>query len=450
MPIKAAAILFAGLITSSSLSMAGEVSQAERLWPHWRGPRATGVAPQGNPPIHWSENRNIGWKVEIPGKGLATPIVWGEKIFISSAVPTGDAVADLPDESTQHRRRGPRKVRPTHVQQFTLFAINRSDGNLLWRRVLREELPGEGTHPTASWASSSPVTDGENVYAHFGSHGLYCLSMAGDLLWEKDLGDMRVRLEFGEGSSPVLYEDKIVVNWDHEGQSFIVALDKKTGREVWRNNREESTSWASPIVVEYANRKQVITSATNRVRGYDFDSGELIWESEGMTLNTIPSPVSAGGMVFAASGFRGNTLLAIRLAAAQGEITESDAIVWQYDRDTPYTPSPLLYGDSLYFLKRNNGFLTNLDAGTGRLHYGPVRLEDVSNVYASPVGAANRVYVVGREGATVVIEHGRQFKVLAVNRLDDGFDASPAIVDHEIYLRGKRSLYRISTEEPLP
>ena len=154
--------------------------------------------------------------------------------------------------------------------------------------------------------------------------------------------------------------------------------------------------------------------------------------------------------MFAASGFRGNALLAIRLAAAQGEITESDAIVWQYDRDTPYTPSPLLYGDSLYFLKRNNGVLTKLDAATGQVHYGPERLEDISNVYASPVGATNRVYVVGREGATVVIDHGSQFKVLAVNHLDDGFDASPAIVDNEIYLRGKRYLYRISTEEPLP
>ncbi len=442
--MKAITILLVGVFMFSGLSTTEQVSPAQRFWPQWRGPQATGVAPHGNPPVQWSESQNIGWKVEIPGKGSATPIVWDDQVFVLSAVPTGEPVTGPSDR--RGRRRGPPKTGPTHVQQFTIFAINRSDGSVLWKRVLREELPHEGTHPTASWASCSPVTDGENVYAYFGSYGLYCLSMTGDLLWEKDLGDMRIKLEFGEGSSPVLHGDKIVVNQDHEAQSFIVALDKKTGREVWRNDRDERTSWSSPIVVELAEGKQVITSATNRVRSYDLESGKLLWESQGMTLNAIPSPVSAGGLLFVTSGFRGNALLAIRLAAARGDITGSDAIPWQYDRDTPYTPSPLLYDDSLYFLKRNNGVLTSLNPGTGEVHYGPVRLEQISNVYASPVGAAGRVYVVGREGASVVIEHGNPFKVLAVNHLDDGFDASPAVVDNEIYLRGTRYLYRISKD----
>ena len=444
--MKGIALLLTTIFLSSGLPAAGKDSRSDQFWAQWRGPRATGVAPHGNPPIHWSETRNIGWKVEIPGQGLATPIVWDDKVFVLSAIPTSGSTTSSSEQPSRRRRRGPPKKPPTQAHQFTIFAIKRSDGRILWKRVLREELPHEGTHATATWASASPVTDGENVYAHFGSRGLYCLSMSGDLLWEKDLGDMRIRLQFGEGSSPVLYGDKIIVNWDHEGQSFIVALDKKTGREIWRNDREEMTSWSTPIVVARKEGAQVITSATHRVRSYDVDSGKLIWQSEGMTLNTIPSPVAADGMVFVASGFRGNALLAIRLAAARGDITGSNAIPWRYDRDTPYTPSPLLYGDSLYFLKGNNGVLTNIKSRTGEVLYGPSRLEDISNVYASPVGAAGRVYIVGREGASVVVEHGNQFKILAVNRLDDGFDASPAVVDDEIYLRGKRHLYRISKD----
>jgi outer membrane protein assembly factor BamB len=332
------------------------------------------------------------------------------------------------------------------VQQFTIIAFNREDGRVLWRKVLREQLPHEGTHMTGTWASPSPITDGERVYAFFGSYGLYCLDMEGNLLWEKDLGDLKTRLAFGEGSSPYLYGDRIVVNWDHEGPSFIVVLDKRTGKEIWRRDRDEITSWATPLVVDYAGLRHTIVNATDRVRSYDLDTGEVIWEAAGMTVNVIPSPVFADGVVYVASGFRGNALLAIRLAGARGDITGTDNIVWSLDRDTPYTPSPLLYGDNLYFLKTNDGILSAYSASTGEKHFGPVRLEEVPNVYASPAGAADRVYIAGRDGGTMVIANGPVFELLAVNELDDGFDASPALVDREIYLRGKRSLYRISED----
>jgi len=437
-------VAVASLCLASTAVSNAESDSAELYWPQWRGPLATGVSPSADPPIEWDESKNIAWKVEVPGKGSASPIVWDQTVFVLSAVPVGDPIEPEAQPDTSQGRRGPRGLQPTRVQQFTIIAFHREDGRVLWSRVLRQQLPHEGTHTTGTWASPSPMTDGERVYAFFGSFGLYCLDMEGNLLWEKDLGEMQTRLAFGEGSSPYLYEDKLVVNWDHEGPSFIVVLDKRTGKEIWRRDRDEITSWATPLVVDYAGQRQAIINATDRVRSYDLDTGELIWEVAGMTVNVIPSPVFSDGIVYVASGFRGNALLAIRLAGARGDITGSDHIVWSLDHDTPYTPSPLLYGGNLYFLKTNNGILSAYNARTGEKNFGPIRLEKVPNIYASPVGAANRVYIAGRDGGTMVIANGPVFKVLAVNELDDGFDASPALVDREIYMRGKRYLYRIS------
>jgi outer membrane protein assembly factor BamB len=398
----------------------------DRFWPQWRGPRLTGVAPQGNPPLEWSETRNVKWKADIPGLGSATPVVWGDAIYVLTSVP------DEPGGSA--------------AQRFTVIAYGRQDGKVLWQRVVRQEAPHEGHHATNTFASASALTDGERVYAFFGSRGLYALDLKGNVKWEKDLGDMNIKMGFGEAASPALHGDRLVVNWDHEGESFIVALDKRTGKELWRVPREEKTSWATPLVVEHAGRAQVITSATSRVRSYDLATGELIWQLSGMTANAIPTPVHADGIVYLTSGFRGNALMAVSLADAKGDITNTPAVLWRYDRDTPYVPSPLLYGEQLYFLKSNSGVLTSFDAKTGKKLYGEQRLEGVPNVYASPVGAGGRLYVAGREGAVAVVQHGIEFKLLGVNTLDDGFDASPVVVGDELYLRGRKYLYRISTK----
>jgi outer membrane protein assembly factor BamB len=434
-------LTFAVLLSGASLP-----DDLDRNWPTWRGPHATGVSPKGNPPIEWSETKNVRWKTEIPGKGSASPIVWGDKVFVLTAIPTEkrDPAKASPAPAEAAPQRGPRGPQPEFIQQFAIFAVSRKDGKILWQKVLREELPHEGTHPTGTWASPSAVTDGELVWAFFGSRGLYCLDMKGNLKWEKDLGDMRIRNGFGEGSSPALYADRLIIKWDHEAGSFLVALDKKTGRELWRTPREEATSWSTPLVVVHEGKPQVVTSATSRVRGYDFSTGALLWEGPGLTPNAIPSPVAGDGIVYLTSGYRGNALLAIRLAAAKGDLAGTEAIVWKYDRDTPYVPSPLLYGEELYILKSNNGILSAFNAKTGEPFYTQQRIEGVPNVYASPVGAGGRVYVAGREGAVAVLERGREFKVLAVNTLEDGFDASPAVVDNEIYLRGRKFLYCIS------
>ena len=416
--------LVGGLAVLALLSIPLAAADRAANWPQWRGPLLTGVAPSGNPPVEWSESKNVRWKAPIPGTGSATPVIWGDTIYVLTAVPAGEG--------------------DKQKQKFTVLAYGRKDGKVVWERVVREEVPHEGHHDTNTYASASALTDGELVYAFFGSRGLYALDMKGSVKWEKDLGDMHIKMGFGEAASPALFGDRLVVNWDHEGDSFIVALDKKTGKELWRQSRDEKTSWATPLIVDVGGKPQVITSATGKVRSYDLATGALVWEATGMTANAIPTPVYADGLLFLTSGFRGNALMAVKLAEAKGDITTSPAVVWRYDRDTPYVPSPLLVGDHLYFLKSNSGVLSAFEAKTGKKIYGEQRLEGVPNVYASPLGVADRIYVAGREGGVAVVKQGPEFKLLATNQLDDGFDASPVAVGDELYLRGHRFLYRIS------
>ncbi|NJL28670.1 MAG: PQQ-like beta-propeller repeat protein, partial [Thermoanaerobaculia bacterium] len=347
------------------------------------------------------------------------------------------------------------KVEVSSAQRFVVMALSRTDGEVLWERTATETKPNEGTHLDGSWASASPITDGERLFAFFGSYGIYAYDLDGKLLWSKDLGDMQTRNAFGEGSSPAVWGDTLVINWDHEGDSFIVALDKHTGEERWRVARPgERTSWSTPLVVAEGGKPQVIVAATERSRGYDLATGEVLWQAGGMTVNVIPSPVYADGMVYLMSGFRGSALQAIRLSEAKGELSGPPAIVWSHDRDTPYVPSPLLYDGKLYFLKVNTGILSVLDAKTGQVLYNEQRLDGIQGVYASPVGAAGRVYLVGRNGVTLVLKNGDRFEQLASNTLDDRFDASPAVVGGEIFLRGHKHLYclaqdaRSSTTQP--
>ena len=421
------------------------MAASDEGWPQWRGPRATGEAPAADPPVEWSETRNIRWKIEIPGNGSATPIVWGDHVFVSTAVPAGAAAA-RDGLFTRLTRRFVGTESPSQILRYTVLAVDRGTGTVAWERVVQEAAPHEGRHQTGSWAAPSAVTDGEVLCAFFGSAGLYCLDMDGQPLWDYDFGDMEIRMGFGEGASPTLHDDTIIVNWDHQGQSFIAALDKRTGRERWRTEREEMTSWATPLVVEDGGRKQVITNATERVRSYDFETGELLWEGEGTTLNAIPSPVAAEGMVYLMSGFRGNRLEAVRFGEAAGDITGTGAVAWSLDRDTPYVPSPLLHDGILYFTKGNNGIISAYDARSGRLLYGPERLSGVRSLYASPVAAGGRIYIPSRDGTTVVLAAGPAFELLAINMLDDGFDASPAAVDGELYLRGRQYLYCIAAD----
>jgi outer membrane protein assembly factor BamB len=415
---------------------------ARKNWPQWRGPLGTGVAPEANPPVEWSEDKNIRWKISLPGKGHSTPIVWGDRVFITTAEPFGDALPPKYSKAPGSHDNVP----VTHRHKFSVLAVNRRDGAILWQRTVHEALPREGGHYTASHASNSPVTDGEHVFAFFGSHGLYCHDVHGVLVWKAQLGEMNSLHGHGEGSSPALFGGTLIVNWDHEGQSFVVAFDKRTGRQRWKIMRNEVTSWATPIVVEHAGQPQVIISGTNRMRGYELATGKVIWECGGLSTNVVASPVAGDGMVFAGSSYDTRALLAIRLDGAKGDITGRDRVAWSRSRGTPYVPSPLLYGDSLYFLTHYQGILSRVQARTGEDRPGAFRLDGIRDVYASPVAAADRVYVTDRQGATAVISHGDTHQVLSLNRLNDNFSASAAIVGREIFLRGEEHLYCIAEE----
>ncbi len=430
---------------SVSATRADDGSESLDDWPQWRGPLGTGVAPRANPPFVWSEDNNIRWKLALPGRGLSTPVVWGDRIFLTAAIPSGGQVPP-----PAGRRPGAHDGLPVvRRQSFVVLAVNRRDGKIVWQRTVRELIPNEGIHYTGSFASNSPVVDGERVFAFFGSYGLYCLDWNGELLWETDLGDMHTKHGHGEGSSPIVHDDTLLVNWDHEGPSFVVAFDKRTGKERWKVERDEPTSWATPVVVEHDGKHQVIVSGTNRVRGYDLLTGEVIWECAGLSANVVASPVAADGMVYAGSSYDTRNLLAIRLAGSTGDITGTNRVAWTRHRGTPYVPSLLLYGDVLYVVYHYQGILTRLHAKTGEERPGPFRLGRLGNIYASPVGAGGRVYITDLDGATLVITHDDNPKALALNVLEDRFSASAAIAGGELFLRGERYLYSIAEEREM-
>jgi outer membrane protein assembly factor BamB len=437
-------LALACLATSSALAEqagVGTCPAAADSWPQWRGPLANGVAPRANPLVHWSETNNIRWKTALPGKGHSSPIVFGDSVYVLSAVPVGEAQKPVYDDAPGVHD----SVPVTHRHQFVALAVSRRDGSVSWMKVLREEWPHEGGHETGSLASNSPVTDGERLYAFFGSRGLYCLDFNGEVKWQKDLGRMHTLHAHGEGSSPVLYRDSLIVCWDHEGDSFLYAFDKHTGKALWKVPRDEKTSWSTPLIVEDEGKPQVVVSATKRVRGYDLATGAELWECAGLTDNVVSSPVYYHGLVIAGNSYYSQAMLAIRLAGAKGDITGTDHVVWKLNRLTPYVSTPLLYDDTLYVLRHNQNVLSRFDPATGKPRGEPLRLEGINDfIFSSPVGATGRIYLTGRDGTTVVLRHDRENTALAVNHLEDSFSASPAVVDRELYLRGERYLYCIA------
>jgi outer membrane protein assembly factor BamB len=410
-------------------------------WPQWRGPLANGVAPRANPPTHWSETNNIRWKIPLQGKGHSSPIVFGDAVYLTTAVQVGEAQRPVYDDAPGAHD----SVPVTHRYQFIALALSRRSGTVLWKKVLCEAWPHEGGHVTGSLASNSPLTDGEQLYVFFGSRGLYCLDLKGKLIWQKDLGRMHTLHAHGEGSSPALHGDTLIVCWDQEGDSFLYAFDKHTGQQLWKVARDEKTSWSTPLVVEHEGKSQVIVSATKRVRGYDLATGAQLWECAGLTDNVVSSPVNFQGVIIAGNSYYQQAMLAIRLAGAKGDITGTTNVLWRLNRMTPYVSSPLLYDDTLYFLRHNQNILSRLEPLTGQPRGEPLRLEGINDfIFASPVGAAGRIYITGRDGTTLVLQHDRENAALALNHLDDSFSASAALAGPEFYLRGEHFLYCIA------
>jgi outer membrane protein assembly factor BamB len=430
-----ALFLFLALLGAAGAVPAGQSVTAGN-WLHWRGPFGTGMA-VSDAPVRWSDTSGVTWKVAIPGRGHSTPVVVGERVFLTTAIPTGrQSAAPTPrgsgggaDAGLEHR--------------FEVMAIDRRSGRTVWQRTATVATPHEGYHRTyGSFASNSPVTDGERVFASFGSRGLYAYSLDGALLWQKDFGvRMRMDQAFGEGTGPTLHDNRLILHFDHMGGGFLTMLEPSTGREIWRVPRTERFNWAAPFIATHAGRRQIVVNG-EIVRGYDFETGALIWEAAGLGENSVPQMVQHRDLVFAMSGHTVKKLMAIRLGRS-GVLTGTDAIVWSTSRGVSYTPSPLLHDGRLYVVS-DAGLVSNLDAMTGAPAYEQRRLPNPYNFKASPVGARDRYYLATEEGDVVVVRLGASFDILATNTLQDqSFIASPVIVDGQLFLRSRTHLFRI-------
>lgn len=419
---------------------AGDAVDPAHQWAQWRGPSLNGASATAQPPLTWDAETNIAWKTPIAGRGSATPIVWGDRVFITTAVDTGRKAdpQDLPPPNPKFANK--KTEAPDTWHQFIVMALERKSGKVLWEKVCAEKVPHEGHHATHNYAASSPVTDGERLIVSFGSFGLYCFDLEGKLLWARHLGRQETRLGWGEAVTPALHKGRVYVTWDHEGASFITALDASTGKTLWKVERDEPSTWATPLVVDHAGKTQVITPGTNQVRSYDAATGEVIWHHDGLTVNCIPSPLVHNDHAIVMSGYRGAVAVAVPLDAT-GDATDKSA--WKVTRGTPYVPSPVLADGRLYFTQSNTNILTCVDASSGTVLIDRARLPEVSDFYASPVAAAGRIYFTDRDGTTVVIKQSDKLEVLATNKIGELVNASPALAGKQLFLRGDKHVWCI-------
>ena len=425
-------MVIAALVVASSLAPASQTSG----WMQWRGPLNTGMA-LGDAPLRWSDADGVAWKVPVPGRGHSTPVIAGDRLFLTTAIPTGRASA------ASGRGRGDANADAGLEHRFEVLAIDRASGRVVWQRTATTATPHEGYHRSyGSFASNSPVTDGTRIYAFFGSRGLFVYSLDGDLLWQKDFG-VKLRMDngWGEGTAPTLHDNRLLLHFDHLDGGFLTSLDPATGRELWRVPRTERYNWAAPFVATHAGRRQIVVNGET-TRGYDFETGALIWEAAGLGENSVPQMVQHRDLVFAMSGHTIKLLMAIRLGRT-GVLTGTDAIAWSTARGVSYTPSPLLHDGRLYVVS-DAGLVSCFDALTGRPVFEQRRLPKPYAFKASPVGANGKLYLATEEGDVVVLSLSDRFEVLATNALtDQSFIASPLVADGSIFLRSRTHLFRI-------
>jgi outer membrane protein assembly factor BamB len=439
-----AAVALLVLITSATRADEFPKGAADN-WHHWRGPNADGSAPKADPPTTWDAKTNIKWKAELSGRGSATPIVWGDRVFVLTAIKT-DRVAKADELPKPDPRLEVKTSPPSNFYQFVVLCFDRKTGTKLWEKVAAEMVPHEGHHETHSYAGGSPTTDGKFLYASFGSFGTYCYDLNGELKWKcTDLGRLHSRLGWGEAVTPVIYGDALLLNYDQEVDSRLICLNPATGKTKWEVKRDEKTTWSTPLVVDRAGKMQVVTNGTTRIRSYDLATGELLWQCAGMTVNPIPSPVRFGDSVLCVSGYRGAAAVSVPLSST-GDLGTNGKVNWRYGAGTPYVPSPVLVGENLVFTHANDPLVTVLNAKTGKAVIEKERLPQAKSFYASPITAAGRVYFADQKGVTIVVKIGGELDVLSVNKLGDPIDASPVAVGKQLFLRGEKYLYCIEAK----
>lgn len=440
--------LLLGLLPAAAA--AGDAAPA--AWPSFRGPQASGVA-EGPAPTSWNAEKgtNVLWKTEIPGLAHSSPVVWGDRVFVTTAVST---------EANPFFRHGPYgdvdSVESKAEHTWRVLALDRKTGKVLWDRVAATGVPQVKRHMKATHANSTPATDGEHVVALFGSAGLYCYKVDGTLKWKKDLGVLDAgwfydpSYQWEHGASPILYKNLVIVQADLQKGSFIAAYDLADGRQVWRTERDEIPSWATPSVFETAKRAELVTNATKHVRGYDPLTGKELWRIAGNSEIVTPTPIAAHGLAYVTSGYAPiQPIYAIRLGAASGDVSlaegkeANEAVAWSKKRGGPYMPTPIVYGDHLYTCA-NNGTLTVYDAKTGAQVYRDRIAGTKSTTFtASPVAADGKLYFASEDGEVYVVKAGAKPELLATNPMGEVLMATPAIVDGMVIVRGRQHLFAI-------
>lgn len=417
-------------------------------WPGFRGPDATGV-PQNETglPSSWSATENVAWKSVIGGSGWSCPVVWGDNIFITSA--RGASLTDTPRGGFYEG--AVESPKPDDEYLWNAHCLDLGSGEAIWTKELHRGVPRVGRHRKNTYASETAVTDGEHVYMHVGDLSTWCLDFRGNVVWSKAWQPVRTRWGYGTASSPALHEGRLYIVNDSEDQSYLVALDKESGREIWRADREEPTTWSTPFVWNSGERTEIVTLGREKVRSYDLD-GKVLWELSGLSSLAIPTPFASGGLLYVTSGYHNSPerpIFAIRPGAsgditlAEGE-TSNDYIVWSVPQGGPYHPSGLVYR-GLYYTLYDRGFLTCHDARTGEEVYGKQRIDrDTVNFTASPWAYDGKVFCLDESGTTYVVEAGPTYKLLGTNDLDEMCMATPAITRDSLLIRTYSSLYKIS------
>lgn len=419
-------------------------------WSAWRGNDGTGISAETALPTEWNTDKNIKWKAAIPGRGHSSPIVWGNRIFLTTDI-EGDVIPGT--KAVAHKLEGQDFVHPDSVggnlkHTFKVLCLDRNSGKVLWEQTAYEGSVYDDRHRKGSYAAPTPVTDGKNVYVWFGGEGdgLYCYDYNGKLLWKTSVGKIAT-VGMGPGTSPVLAEGVVVLQCDEDegAKSFIAGIDQKTGKELWRTPRKVQSSWSTPLVVTAAGRTEVVTSGFEWIISYDPKTGKEIWKSKGLESNAIPSPLTGHGLVYLYAGYPAKKTIAIKLGGT-GDLTGSSNIVWQYEKGTAYIPSSILYGDYLY-LTTDRGILTCLDAKTGKVVYEGGRTPVPATFNASPVAFDEKILMTSEDGDTYVIKAGPKHEILATNSVGEPVYASPAISDGMIFIRGERNMYCISNKK---
>ena len=427
---------------------------AEENWPQFRGPDARGTSDSPRLPLVWGPEKNIRWRTPIPGRGWSSPVVWGDRIFVTTAVSEGEV--EPPKQGLYLG--GDRPDPPAHRHHWQVLCLDWETGKVLWAKEVAAAMPSTPVHLKNTYASETPVTDGERVYAIFGAAGLFCLDVDGNLLWSQPFTPRKMANGWGTAASPVLHGDQVFVVRDNEEESFAAAFDKRTGKELWRVRRDEPSNWSTPFIWKHAGGTELVTAGRKKVRSYDL-AGELLWEQKGLSSITIPTPFAADGLLYLAGGYVGDQeapnkpVYAVR-PGGRGDLTlrpgerKSEFIAWMEPNAAPYNPSPLVYNGRLYVLW-DFGFLSCRDARSGREIYEKQRLKtDGSAAFtASPWAYRDRVFCLSEDGDTYVCEAGDTYRQERVNSLGEMCMATPALVRDSLVLRSISTLYRIQEDE---